>query len=216
MLQPGSLIPPAFYLREPPEVARALLGCCLWREGVALRITEVEAYGGPEDSASHGRHGRTARNAPMWTEGGRVYMYLCYGIHRMLNIVTGEPGRCGAVLVRAAEPVAGLERVLGRRRMQEARPALLAGPGRVAQALDLDLGFSGQALFEAGGLELREGWPPMRIAAGPRVGVDFASPADRRRRWRFVEAGSPWQSAPSLGGVPRPRRVRNGDRRPPE
>lgn len=192
------MIPQAFYLRPPDQVARDLLGCILHRDGVALRITEVEAYGGREDSASHGRHGRTARNAPMWEEGGRAYMYLCYGLHRMLNVVTGEAGACGAILVRAAEPVAGLETVLARRRMTKAAPPLLAGPGRVAQALDLDLGFSGHPLYEPGGLELRAGPPPARIACGPRIGVDFASARDRARRWRFAEAGSPWQSAPRL------------------
>lgn len=192
------MIPQAFYLRPPDQVARDLLGCLLHRDGVALRITEVEAYGGREDSASHGRHGRTARNAPMWEEGGRAYMYLCYGLHRMLNVVTGEAGACGAVLVRAAEPVAGLETVLARRRMTKAAPPLLAGPGRVAQALDLELGFSGHALFAPGGLELRDGHAPARIATGPRIGVDFASARDRARRWRFAEAGSPWQSAPRL------------------
>lgn len=198
MLQPGTLIPPSFYTRPAERVARDLLGKQLCRDNVVLRITEVEAYGGPEDSASHGRHGRTARNAPMWDAGGRVYMYLCYGLHRMLNVVTGPPGQCGAILVRAAEPVEGMDTILQRRRMAKAAPALLAGPGRVAQALGLDLGHSGAALFEPGGLELREGTPPRRILAGPRIGVDFADPADRKRPWRFVDADSAWQSAPRL------------------
>ena len=198
MLPPRGLIPGGFYLRPAERVARDLLGQLLCRDRVVLRITEVEAYGGPEDSASHGRHGRTPRNAPMWEEGGRVYMYLCYGVHRMLNVVTGAPGHCGAILVRACEPLAGSETVLARRRMVKVAPPLLAGPGRVAQALDLDLAFSGQALFEPGGLELREGRAPPRVRAGPRIGVDFAKAEDRARHWRFVDADSPWQSAPKL------------------
>ena len=198
MLQPGGLIPGPFYLRAVDRVARELLGCCLVREGVALRITEVEAYGGPEDSASHGRHGRTARNAPMWEEGGRAYLYLCYGLHRMLNVVTGPSGACGAILIRACEPLLGLEGILQRRHMTRVAPPLLAGPGRVAQALGLDLSFSGHPLFEAGGLELREGATPPRILAGPRVGVDFAQAGDRQRKWRFALADSPWVSAPKL------------------
>lgn len=198
MLPPGRLIPRPFFLRPLEEVARDLPGRHLCREGVVLRITEVEAYGGPEDSASHGRHGRTARNAPMWEEGGRIYMYLCYGLHRMLNVVTGPPGHCGAILIRAGEPVDGVERILARRRMAKVAPPLLAGPGRVAQALGLDLGFSGHALFEPGGLELRAGVPAHRIVAGTRIGVDFADPADRARPWRFVDADSAWQSAPRL------------------
>ncbi len=199
MPAPGRLIPRRFYLRPVEDVARDLLGSHLCRDGVVLRITEVEAYGGPEDSASHGRHGRTPRNAPMWEEGGRVYMYLCYGLHRMLNIVTGGAGACGAILVRACEPVAGLDQVLARRGMARAAPLLLAGPGRVAQALGLELDFSGHPLYEAGGLELREGPPPHRVAAGPRIGVEFAAPADRARPWRFVDADSRWQSLPRLG-----------------
>lgn len=198
MFPPGQLIPPGFYLQPVDQVARRLLGQLLCRDSVVLRITEVEAYGGPEDSASHGRHGRTQRNAPMWEEGGRAYMYLCYGIHRMLNVVTGAPGHCGAILIRACEPVAGVESVLLRRRKAKVTPELLAGPGRVAEALALDLGFSGHALFEPGGLELREGKPPQRILAGPRIGVEFASAADRARSWRFVDADSSWQSAPKL------------------
>ena len=190
------MIPQEFYLRPVDEVARALLGCELHRGGVALRITEVEAYGGPEDSASHGRHGRTPRNAPMWEEGGRAYLYLCYGVHRMLNVVTGPHGHCGAILVRACEPLAGEALILERRGMTRVAPPLLAGPGRIGQALDLDLSFSGHALFEPGGLELREGRPPARMVASPRVGIDFATPRDRQRRWRFAEAGSPWVSAP--------------------
>ena len=198
MLPPGQLIPQAYYLRPVEQVARALLGQSLCRDGVVLRITEVEAYGGPEDSASHGRHGRTPRNAPMWEEGGRVYMYLCYGLHRMLNVVTGAPGHCGAILIRACEPVAGIEQVRIRRRMAKVAPPLLAGPGRVAQALELDLGFSGHPLFQEGGLELREGSAPRRILAGPRIGVDFANAIDRGREWRFVDADSSWQSAPRM------------------
>ncbi len=192
------LLPQSFYLRPVEVVARDLLGQRLCRDGVVLRITEVEAYAGPEDSASHGRHGRTARNAPMWEEGGRAYLYLCYGLHRMLNVVTGAAGHCGAILVRACEPADGIERILARRGMAKVAPALLAGPGRVAQALDLDLGFSGHPLFAPGGLELRAAAPPRRILAGPRIGVEFAAAADRARPWRFVDADSPWQSAPRL------------------
>jgi DNA-3-methyladenine glycosylase len=190
------LISQTFYLRPVEAVARDILGRCLIRDEVALRITEVEAYGGPEDSASHGRHGRTLRNAPMWEEGGRAYMYLCYGLHRMLNVVTGAPGACGAILIRACEPLAGLDTILQRRRMARVAPPLLAGPGRVAQALGLDLDFSGHPLFERGGLELREGEPGSRILSGPRVGVDFANAQDRRKKWRFALAECPWVSSP--------------------
>lgn len=185
------LVPLGFYLRPPAAVARDLLGRHLCRDGVVLRITEVEAYSGREDSASHCRSGLTPRNAPMWEEGGRVYMYFCYGMHHMLNLVTGPAGEGSAVLVRSCEPVAGLELVRARRGGLDG-PALLTGPGKVAQALGLDLGCSRQLLYEPGGLELREGTPPAAVLRGPRVGIDYAREEDRARPWRFAAAGTAW------------------------
>ena len=186
-------MPQAFYLRPVQVVARDLLGRHLRHGDVELRITEVEAYAGQEDSASHCRSGRTPRNAPMWEAGGQVYMYFCYGVHHMLNIVTGPAGEGSAVLIRSCEPVAGLDLVRLRRGGPEG-PALLTGPGKVAQALALDLGFTRHPLYAPGGLELLEGTPPDRILEGPRVGVDFAREPDRLRPWRFAAAGSPWVS----------------------
>lgn len=170
--------------------ARDLLGQLLVREDVALRITEVEAYGGPEDSASHARHGRTARNAPMWGPPGRAYLYFCYGMHWMLNVVTGPEGKASAVLIRGAEVMAGLDTVLGRRKAAKAAPQLCAGPGKVAQALGLDGAFDGHDLLAPGGLELREGPPPLRIIAGPRLGVGFATAEDQVCPWRFADGDS--------------------------
>ncbi len=178
-------------LNAPVHLAApALLGQLLVRDDVALRITEVEAYGGPEDSASHARHGHTARNAPMWGPAGRAYLYFCYGVHWMLNVVTGPEGEASAVLIRGAEVVAGLETVLGRRRASRDTPALCAGPGKVAQALGLDKSFDGHDLLAAGGLELRPGSPPGRILQGPRLGIGFAAPEDQARAWRFADGGS--------------------------
>ena len=195
MPQPLNLVPRSFYLRPVVEVARDLLGRRLRHGEVVLRITEVEAYAGQEDSASHCRSGRTRRNAPMWEEGGRVYMYFCYGVHHMLNIVTGPAGVGSAVLIRSCEPVAGLE-LVRRRRGGLAGPVLLNGPGKVAQALDLDLGFTRHPLFEPGGLELLAGAPAADALQGPRVGIDFAREPDRARPWRFALAGTPWVSRP--------------------
>jgi DNA-3-methyladenine glycosylase len=168
-----------------------LLGGLLVREEVILRITEVEAYGGPEDSASHARHGRTARNAPMWGPPGHAYLYFCYGMHWMLNVVTGPPGEAAAVLIRGAEVVAGLETVLARRHRARPTPQLCAGPGKVAQALGLDRSFDGQDLLLPGGLELRLEAPPLPILAGPRLGIAFATPEDQASPRRFADADSP-------------------------
>ena len=178
-------------LNAPPDrAACSLLGCLLVREEVILRITEVEAYGGPEDSASHARHGRTARNAVMWGPAGRAYLYFCYGVHWMRNVATGPEGAPSAVLIRGAEVVAGLETVLARRGAARATPGLCTGPGKVAQALGLDRAFNGHDLTTEGGLALRPGPPPARILAGPRLGIAFASPADQARPWRFADGAS--------------------------
>jgi DNA-3-methyladenine glycosylase len=178
-------------LEGPVDLAaRSLLGQLLVREGVNLRITEVEAYGGPEDSASHARHGRTARNAPMWGPPGRAYLYFCYGVHWMLNVVTGPEGEASAVLIRGAEVVAGLDTVLQRRKAAKISPQLCAGPGKVAQALGLDRTFDGHDLLAPGGLELRPGTPPARLLAGPRLGIAFATAEDQARPWRFADADS--------------------------
>lgn len=187
MLRPGGLIPQAFYLRPVETVARALLGQFLVHEGVVLRITEVEAYGGPEDSASHCRSGRTARNAPMWAAGGCAYVFACYGLHRMLNLVTGPEGEGAAVLIRGAEVVAGEALVAARR----GRNGPLDGPAKLAQALGVGLDLNGHRLHEAGGLELREGPAASRVLSGPRIGIPYASPIDQEARLRFADAECP-------------------------
>jgi len=186
-------LPRSFYARDSLAVAPDLLGALIVRNGVVLRITEVEAYRWPGDTACHARHGRTERNAALWGPPGTAYVYLCYGIHHMLNLVTGAEGEAQAVLVRACEPVTGLA-AIRRRRGGGDGPALLTGPGKVGAALDLDLSFSGRRLYERGLLEVRRGEPPVHVLAGPRVGIAYAEPAHRRMPWRFAAAGTPWVS----------------------
>ena len=193
MFDAGNLLPRSFYQRSLETVAKDLLGSCLCRDGVVLRITEVEAYGGLEDSASHCRSGRTTRNAPMWEDGGCAYLYLCYGLHHLLNLVTGRSGAGSAVLIRACEPLAGWD-LIQQRRGHLRGPALLTGPGRVAQALALDRSFNGHLLYEAGGLEVREGESPEVLLKGPRIGVPYADPVDQGAALRFAIGGSLWVS----------------------
>lgn len=190
----ASPLPQSFFARGSAELAPLLLGKLLRREDVVLRITEVEAYE-QEDTACHARSGRTPRNAPIWGPPGRAYVYLCYGIHDMLNVVADRDGRAAAVLVRACEPVAGLER-LRERRGGRSGPTLLTGPGKVGSALDLDVSWSGHALFEDGGLELLDGPPPASILVGPRIGIDYADPADVALPWRFAAGDTDWVSHP--------------------
>lgn len=185
-----------FYGRDALEVARDLLGKLLVKDGVVLRVTEVEAYRHlppPGDTANHARSGRTARNAPMWGPPGRAYVYVIYGMHPMLNLVTGPEGQAEAVLVRAAEPLAGLTTILERRRWTRAvGPDLLVGPGKVARALGLDLSFNRHCLFEPGGLEVHDAPPVADVLAGARIGIDYADPAHALAPWRLADAGSAW------------------------
>jgi DNA-3-methyladenine glycosylase len=187
------LLPQSFYARDALEVAQDLLGQEIWRGVVGLRITEVEAYRYPEDSANHCRAGRTSRNAPMWGPPGHAYVYLCYGIHHMLNLVTNDRGEGAAVLIRSCEPIAG-EQAIRRRRGGKSGPTSLTGPGKVAQALGLDTSFSGHPLFVGGGLEVRRGSDASDILSGPRVGIGYAEEEHQRAPWRLALADCPWVS----------------------
>lgn len=187
------LLPASFYTRDALDVARDVLGMELHHGEVVLRITEVEAYRWPHDTAGHCRFGETARTAPLFGPPGLAYVYLCYGIHWMLNLVCGPRGDGSAVLIRAAEPLAGLE-LIRARRGHKIGPVLLTGPGKIAAALAVDRSFNHHPLFEAGGLELREGEAPDALLQGPRVGIDFAAPEDRDAPWRLAIAGTPWVS----------------------
>jgi len=184
----ASLLPQAFYSRPAEVVAPDLLGRLLCRDGVVMVISEVEAYGGQDDTASHcrfGRNGRTARNEPMWGPGGHCYVYLCYGVHWMLNIVTGHGDQGSAVLVRSCEVMEGMEVVMERRRAKRGAD-ICHGPGKVAQALDVADDFNGHPLFEPGGLELHQGVPPTSILREKRIGIAFADAKDRNALLRFV------------------------------
>ena len=121
-------------------------------------------------------------------------MYLCYGIHHLLNVVTRDPA---AVLIRACEPVAGLDAIEARRGHRSG-PTLLNGPGKVGAALDLSIRWDKHPLYESGGLELRQGEPPNSLLEGPRVGIDYADPAHRDAPWRLAVAGTRWVSVPRM------------------
>jgi DNA-3-methyladenine glycosylase len=190
---PGRLLPRQFYARDALEVARDLLGQEIWHGEVGLRITEVEAYRHPHDSANHCRAGLTPRNAPMWGPPGHAYVYLCYGLHQMLNLVTNRHGEGAAVLIRSCEPIAG-HRIIRQRRGGKNGPVLLTGPGKVGQALGLDPRFSGHPLYQRGGLEVRKGSTVARIAVGSRIGIGYAEPEHQQAEWRLAIAGSAWVS----------------------
>jgi DNA-3-methyladenine glycosylase len=194
------VLPQSYYARDALVVARELLGCHLRHDAVVLRITEVEAYRYPDDTANHCRMGRTQRNAPMWGPPGHAYVYLCYGMHQMLNLVTNAEGEGAAVLIRACEPVSGHEVVRQRRGglAGPMKPSLLTGPGKVGAALGIDTSWSGHALYRRGGLTVEEGTPPATVIAGPRIGIDYASEEHQRAPWRLACGDSRWVSARKL------------------
>lgn len=172
---------PDILLLPPPEAARELLG---WRFTTVVDdlrtsvvLTEVEAYGGDDDPASHAFSGRTERNGSMFLGAGHLYVYLSYGIHYLANIVVGEEGNPGAVLLRAGVPLEGAE-VMQQRRGRESD--LASGPGKLAQALGVSLAHDGARIGEDF-CEIEPGLPSGAVQSGPRVGISKAV----ARPWRY-------------------------------
>lgn len=199
---------PTASLRRPAErVARELLGATLVRrldgEILSLRIVETEAYVGPEDRACHAFAGRrTARTEVMFLAGGHAYVYFVYGMHHCLNVVTGPAERGEAVLIRAGEPLEGVETMKRRRGLAEraAKPGEIAGgPARLCQALGIDRALNG-VRFGEGELHLLRGQPieECDVVRSPRVGVDYAGEA---AAWslRFSIRGNQHVSRPRPG-----------------
>lgn len=203
--------------RPTLDVAWSLLGARLVRGDRVARIVEVEAYLGPADLASHARFGETPRSRPMYGEPGRAYVYLVYGMYHCLNVVTAPMGVPHAVLIRAVEPLAGIDLMRAarlqadRRRHRTERPAdlervrarldrtpdqrLASGPGLVGAAFDLDRGLTGADLLDpAGPVHLEPAppdEPPFRIATSPRIGIAYAGLPWTDLPWRFAIAGHP-------------------------
>ncbi|KAF8396038.1 hypothetical protein HHK36_017650 [Tetracentron sinense] len=190
------ILGPDFFQVDALVLAPRLLGKFLRRDEVVLQITEVEAYR-PNDTACHGRFGITARTAPVFGPGGHAYVYLCYGLHTMLNVVADKEGVGAAVLIRSCAPIRGLETIQQRRGQNTEKPVLLTGPGKVGQALGISTEWSNHPLFTPGGLEILDGPEPEKILIGPRVGIEYASPEHVSALWRFAVAGCPWIRKPS-------------------
>lgn len=190
-------LPRRFYERDAAEVAPDLLGRLLVRlvNGVRMigRIVEAEAYG-RGDPGSHAYRGPTRRNASMFGPAGRAYVYISHGIHHCLNVVCDAPT---AVLIRAVEPLAGLE-AMARRRGLEERRLLCAGPGRLAQAMGVTLADDGVPIYRRVSLWIAAGDPVQDVAVTLRIGMSDAV----NRPWRFVERGTRFASR----GVSGPRR----------
>jgi DNA-3-methyladenine glycosylase len=201
--------PRDFFARSALEVGPDLLGCLLTArspEGaVTVRITEVEAYTGAADPASHAYRGRTARNAVMFGPPGYAYVYFIYGMHHALNVVCMPPGTPEAVLVRAGEVVEGLELARSRRPSTRGDVDLARGPGRLARALALTLALDGSDLCDPDGpLTLDPGKPvdPELIRSGPRTGISRAADLPWRYRLHADPTVSPYKRAKAAGPAP--------------
>ena len=180
---------PIDFTEDSALVAPHLIGAILTLDGVGGRIVEVEAYD-REDPASHSFSGPTARNAAMFGPPGRVYVYRSYGIHWCFNMVCREEGHGAGVLIRAIEPLHGLDAMRERRGVLDAR-LLCSGPGRVCQALGITHGHTGLPV-DAPPFALQ--WPdaPVAVVRGPRIGISKAVDVP----WRFGLAGSRFVSKP--------------------
>ena len=161
-----------FFQRPATQVAPMLIGKILCRrygdELIRARITETECYYGSDDSASHAYKGMTERNSVMFDEGGRVYVYLCYGMHNMLNITTGVQGHPEAVLIRG---VVSAE-----------------GPGRVTKYMRIDRELNRTSACGDGDLWIEDDGYKPKITTSQRIGIDYAAEKDRNILWRFLDS----------------------------
>lgn len=189
-------LPRSFYARPVLEVARDAIGKVLVHDTpagrIAGRIVEAEAYRGPEDRAAHSFGGRrTARTEVMWGEPGYAYVFFVYGMHWHVNLVTTREGAPHAVLIRAVEPLEGVELMAAARRLLATDRNLTNGPGKLCTAFGIDRSLYGADLCR-GPLFLAEGTRG-KIARSPRIGVDYAGEW-AERPWRFFEQENPYVS----------------------
>ncbi len=186
-------LPNSFYERnDVVQIAKELLGKKIYsRAGGILTsgiITETEAYSGTNDKACHAHLGKlTNRTATMYENGGRAYIYLCYGIHHLFNVVTNVEGKADAVLIRAIEPLDGKDVIIKRRNFKIFTPKITAGPGKLSQALGINKNMNGENLItssvvwiEIGDYILAED----EITIDKRIGIDYAE-EDADLLWRF-------------------------------
>lgn len=177
---------------------QVMLGAHLVRGNRRARITEVEAYNGPSDPGSHAFRGLTERNRALFAAEGTAYVYLCYGVHWMLNVALLDDGVPGAALIRAATPLEGIEEMQRLRPLAKTSNALLAGPGRLAAAFQVtaqDYGID--LLSSTSELRIEPADTPRNILATPRIGLAKGKGDDLL--WRFVDADLlDWVSHPRL------------------
>lgn len=197
-----SILTPSFFQEtDALECAKALLGKKLLTrvngKSCSALITETEAYCAPEDKASHAyNYRKTARTQTMYEKGGVAYVYLCYGIHNLFNIVCGPEGMPHAVLIRALQPLDGIEIMMKRRKMDKAGFRLSSGPGTLSQAMGIDLSFNGCILSPESGIWIEDTSANIdddEIVSTTRIGIEYAGEW-ASKPWRFYLANSQWIS----------------------
>ena len=191
-------LPRSFYEQPTVDVAKQLLGKYLVRKhpqgSTVGRIVETEAYIGPHDLACHAAKGRTARTEVMFGPAGHAYVYFVYGVHYMLNLVTEAADHPAAVLIRALEPIDGIELMEARRRTEKRR-ALCSGPGKLCQAFDIDRSLNAADLC-GDIIHIEDRTEPIpKFLARPRVGVDYAGKW-KDKPFRFLVRGNEFISRP--------------------
>jgi DNA-3-methyladenine glycosylase len=194
-------LPLEFYQRSNVlQIAKELLGKILvtkWNKTVtSARIVETEAYAGVMDRASHAYGARrTKRNDIMYAQGGFAYVYLCYGIHHLFNVVTNDHGIPHAILVRGAEPLQGIKEMLNRTGKEKPDHTLTRGPGNLSKALGIDTSHSGLSLLDKKIFIADDGfrYKKKEIVTSPRIGVDYAG-EDALLHYRFFIKGNPFVS----------------------
>jgi len=181
----------SFFSRYTPEVAQDLLGCLLVRRAgrrtLSGKIVEVEAYRGSDDPASHSYRGATRRSSIMFGEAGHVYVFFSYGFHWCLNFTTEAKGQPGAVLIRALEPVEGIEEMAKSRGVTEVG-RLANGPGKLTKALSIDGGFNGEDVVRSRRLYVLGREEPVPVKASARIGTSRG----RQQQLRFFVEGNPF------------------------
>jgi DNA-3-methyladenine glycosylase len=179
-----------FFDRSVHEVARELIGCTLLYEGRGGAIVETESYEA-YDPACHAYVGLTERTRVLFGPPGFAYVYLSYGIHSLLNAVTEDEGEAAAVLIRALEPTHGVEEMRARRGGNKPDTELCSGPGKLTEALGIDLGDNERDLTRDP-FQILPATQPPKVVTGPRIGITKAI----ERPWRFCAAGNPFVSRP--------------------
>lgn len=203
----AKVLPKSFYDRTVHKVAKELIGCRLLHRGVGGIIVETEAYD-RDDPACHAASGLTDRNRAMFGEPGRAYVYFTYGMHHLLNLVCEGKGAPAAVLIRALEPTDGIEEMRRRRFPVKALHDLTNGPGKLAQALGIDLEQYGLPVYR-GDIKVygrATDWQRPSIVATPRIGITVGT----KRLWRYCAADSRFLSRKLPGSIVRSRKTQTG------